>query len=230
MRVPVAVAALGLIAVTLLLPRLQAADPAPPTTQPAANWQSLFDGKSLGKWRASDFAGHAEPTVEEGNLMLPFGDTLTGVTYTGEVPKMNYEIELQAKKVDGSDFFCGLTFPVKDSFASLICGGWGGAVVGISSLDDLDAARNETRSARKFEKDKWYDIRLRVLPDRLIAWIDDTKVVDVATMGKKISTRVEVDASKPFGISSYQTTAALREIRIRTLNPAEVPATQTSKP
>ena len=199
-----------------------AASPATrPSTQPeqaAEQWESLFDGKSLGKWQASDFAGHGDPEVQEGAIILPFGETLTGITYTGDVPKMNYEVELEAKKVDGSDFFCGLTFPVEDSFASLICGGWGGAVVGISSLDGKDAARNETRIARKFERDKWYDIRLRVLPDRLQAWIDGDKVVDVVTTGRKISTRVEIDASKPFGVSSFQTTAALRKIRLRKLD------------
>jgi hypothetical protein len=222
------------VALLLLLPlfsshdRLPAAD-APPTSKPADNWQSLFDGKTLGKWKASDFAGHGEPEVEDGNLMLPFGETLTGITYTGEVPKMSYEIEVEAKKVDGSDFFCGLTFPVNDSFASLICGGWGGAVVGISSLDGKDAARNETRTIRKFDREKWYTIRLRVLPDRLQAWVDAEKIVDVVTTGKKISTRVEVDASKPLGIASFQTTAALRKIRIRTLQPSEIPAAQPAK-
>ena len=207
---------------------LHGADKGPPT-RPAENWQSLFDGKTLGKWKSSDFAGHGDPAVESGNLVLPFGETLTGVTYDGEVPKMNYEVELQAKKIDGTDFFCGLTFPVNDSFASLICGGWGGAVVGISSLDEKDAARNETKTARKFDREKWYTIRMRVLPDRLQAWIDGEKVVDVVTTGRKISTRVEVDPSKPFGISSYQTTAAFRNIRLRTLNADEIPTTQPAK-
>lgn len=201
----------------------------PATTRPAEHWQNLFDGKTLGKWQVSDFAGHGDPRVEDQTLVLPFGEMLTGVTYSGEVPKMNYEIELEAKKLDGSDFFCGLTFPVNDAFASLICGGWGGPVVGISSLDDEDAAHNDTRSLKKFDHNKWYDIRLRVLPDRLQAWIDGEKVVDVATTGKKISTRVEVDASKPFGIASYQTSAALRHIRIRPLNPGEIPATRPAK-
>ncbi len=204
-------------------------DAEPAATKPAQNWRSLFDGKTLGKWQVSDFAGHGDPTVENGTLLLPFGEMLTGVTYSGDVPKMNYEVELEAKKLDGADFFCGLTFPVNETFASLICGGWGGPVVGISSLDDMDAARNETRSLRRFDKDKWYTIRMRVLPDRLQAWIDNEKVVDVATTGKKISTRVEVDPSKPFGIASYQTSAALRHIRIRNLNADEIPATKPAK-
>jgi hypothetical protein len=195
-------------------------------TKPAENWQSLFDGKTLGRWTASDFAGHGEPAVEEGNLVLPFGEALTGVTYSGKTPTMNYEVEIQGKKVDGADFFCGLTFPVNDSYASLICGGWGGTVVGVSSLDGKDANRNETRTLKKFDRDKWYTIRLRVLPDRLQAWIDGEKVVDAVTTGRKISTRVEVDASKPFGISSYQTTAAFRSIKIRTLRVDEIPTTK----
>ncbi|HWE01883.1 MAG TPA: DUF1080 domain-containing protein [Tepidisphaeraceae bacterium] len=195
-------------------------------TKPAENWQSLFDGKTLGKWTTSDFAGHGEPAIEEGNLVLPFGETLTGVTYSGKTPKMNYEIAIEGKKVDGADFFCGLTFPVNNSFASLICGGWGGTVVGISSLDGKDANRNETRVLRKFERNKWYKIRLRVLPSRLQAWIDGEQVIDAPTTGRTISTRVEVDASKPFGISSFQTTAAFRSIRIRSLRPDEIPATR----
>jgi hypothetical protein len=48
---------------------------------------------------------------------------------------MNYEIKLEAKKVTGNDFFCGMTFPVGDSFCSFIVGGWGGPVVGLSSID-----------------------------------------------------------------------------------------------
>jgi hypothetical protein len=218
--------ALLVLIVTASTPFMTSAGDDPAAVKSGGNWRSLFDGKTLGKWTASDFAGHGEPAVEEGNLVLPFGEMLTGVTYSGQTPKMNYEVEIEGKKVDGADFFCGLTFPVNDSFASLICGGWGGTVVGISSLDGKDANRNETRVLKKFDRDKWYRIRLRVLPDCLQAWIDEEKVVDVATTGRKISTRVEVDASKPFGISSYQTTAAFRRIRIRTLNADEIPASQ----
>ena len=56
--------------------------------------------------------------------LLSDGESLTGVTWQGEPPaRMNYEIELDAQRVDGSDFFCGLTFPVNKTCASLICGG-----------------------------------------------------------------------------------------------------------
>ena len=61
----------------------------------------------------------------------------------------------------GSDFFCGLTFPYKETHATLILGGWGGSLIGISSLDDFDASENETGDAYIFEDNHWYDVRLK---------------------------------------------------------------------
>lgn len=194
-----------------------------PATQPAADSsQSLFDGKTLGHWKSTDFGAQGEVKIEKGELILTHGDSLTGVSWQGPLPmKMNYEIELDAQRVDGNDFFCGLTFPVNDKCASLIVGGWGGSVCGISSLDDNDAARNETTKIEKFENGKWYHIRLRIVPDKIMAWIDDDQIVDVDTKGRKISVRAEVEASQPLGIATYQTTAAIKNIRIRKLDPGE---------
>ena len=128
---------------------------------------------------------------------------------------MNYEIELDAQRVDGSDFFCGLTFPVNKTCASLIIGGWGGGLCGISNLDDNDAANNETTKIREFKNNKWYHIRLRVEPERIQAWIDNDQIVDVNTKDRKINVRFEVEPSQPLGIASYQSTAAMKNIRWR---------------
>jgi hypothetical protein len=182
----------------------------------AAAGVSLFDGKSMGHWKDTNFAGSGEPRVEDGNLILPSGERLTGINWAGEeLPKVNYEISLQAKRVDGSDFFCGLTFPVGDSFASLIVGGWGGALVGISCIDDEDAAHNAAKSYHTFDDNKWYTVRVRVTPTRLEAWLDQEKIVDVATAGKKFSLRGDIEDSKPLGIASFQTTAAIKDIRLK---------------
>ena len=181
------------------------------------DWKPLFNGKNLDGWTASDFAGHADPDVEDGAIVIPMGVTLTGVTYGGDVPKMDYEVEVQAKRAQGSDFFCGITFPVDDTFASLIIGGWGGGTCGISSLDEKDAAHNSTTTYHKFNKDQWYTIRLRVTAHKLEAWVDKEKIVDVDTTGKKIALRQDIDAGKPFSIATYQTTAALKDIRIRSV-------------
>ncbi len=192
-----------------------------PATRPVAEamGRSLFNGTDLTGWKASGFAGQPEPSVKDGCIVLPFGERLTGVTYDAKeaIPTTNYEITLEAKKVNGTDFFCGLTFPVDKSFASLIIGGWGGSVTGISSIDDYDAANNDTTKVRKFELNKWYTIRMRVTPKKLEAWVDDDQIVDADIEGKKISTRADIDLTQPLGIASYQTAAAIRNVRIRSV-------------
>jgi hypothetical protein len=182
-------------------------------------WQPLFDGKTLNGWNVAEFGGDGKVEVNDGQITLDMGQSLTGITWAKEegLPKSNYEIELEAMRVDGSDFFCGLTFPVKDSHCSFICGGWGGAVVGLSSIDGADASENETTKYETFKKGQWYKIRVRVTDDNISCWIDDKPLVDLATKDRKITTRVEVNLSKPLGISAWQTTAALRNIRLRKL-------------
>jgi len=107
------------------------------------NWTDLFDGKTLKNWAVTDFAGHGGAMVESNQVTISVGADLSGITWTnGTLPKTGYEISLEAIKMDGSDFFCGLTFPVGDSSCSLIVGGWGGGVVGLSSVDDMDASEN----------------------------------------------------------------------------------------
>ena len=199
-------------------PAPAAANVTPTSTPPASTqpWRSLFDGKTLQGWAITDFAGHGEARVDQGKIILEMG-VMTGITWTNDIPRMNYEMELDAMRVAGTDFFCGLTFPVGESPCSLIVGGWGGGVVGLSSLDGEDAANNETTKYLSFEKGRWYHIRLRVTPGAILAWIDEEQIVKVVTEGKALSIRTEVELSKPLGISSWSTTAGLRNIRIRPL-------------
>ncbi|HXG47947.1 MAG TPA: family 16 glycoside hydrolase, partial [Methylomirabilota bacterium] len=135
---------------------------------PKGEWTSLFDGRTLRGWVVSDYAGTGLVKVEDGALVLEQG-VMTGVTWTNELPRMNYEISLEAMRVQGSDFFCGLTFPVGEDPCSLIVGGWGGGVVGLSSLDGQDAANNDTTKYLSFETKRWYAIRVRVEPHRIQA-------------------------------------------------------------
>ena len=178
---------------------------------------SLFDGKTLEGWKSTNFGGEGEVLVEEGRIVLEMGNDLTGITTTRDVPKTNYEISLEAMRVEGGDFFCGLTFPVKDKPCSLIVGGWGGTVVGLSSINGSDASDNETTSLKSFKKGQWYKIRVRVTDDKIAAWIDDDQVVDMPLADRELSVRSEVDLSRPLGISSWRTEAALRNIQFRRL-------------
>ncbi len=208
-------------------PRL---DPPPATSTSSSNeWMKLFDGSTLNGWRNTGYAGGGEVEVDDGSIRLGMGALLTGVIYTNPTPKMNYEVFLKAMKIDGTDFFCGLTFPVRDSFCTLIAGGWGGGLVGLSSLDNYDASENDTSTFRNFEKNRWYTFRLRVTPSRIEAWLDGERLIDADITNRKISLRPgDIELSVPFGISAYQTRAAIRDIRIRTLEPGE--SSPDSKP
>lgn len=193
-------------------------------TKDKKQWTSLFNGKDLKGWKVTEFGGEGEVTVNDKQLMIDTGSPLSGVNFTGKTPKTNYEVELDAMRVNGSDFFCGLTFPVKKDPCSLILGGWGGGVIGLSSINGMDASENETTNYMEFKNGKWYKIRLRVLDHRIQAWIDNKEIVDQDITDRKIGIRIEVELSKPFGIATYETRAALRNIRVRKLTEKEIAA------
>lgn len=194
-------------------------------------WTSLFNGKNLDGWKVPQFGGEGEVHVEKGNLILEMGVDLTGVTLTDtkKIPLSNYEVELEAMRVDGTDFFCGLTFPVKKDPCSLILGGWGGSLCGLSSIDGDDASQNSTTSFQTFKKKQWYKIRLRVTDHKIQAWLDGKQIIDQNLKDRKISIRYEVELSKPFGITSFTTTAALKNIRVRKLTKQEVADSKPKK-
>ncbi|MFO1053561.1 MAG: DUF1080 domain-containing protein [Planctomycetota bacterium] len=205
---------------TLVLAACSSASVDTPKQRQEPTWRVLFDGTSLGDLAPTQFGMQSEVYVEDGRLILEQGDPLTGVTWRGApLPTCDYAIEVRAARLRGTDFFCGLTFPVGDSHASLILGGWGGALCGISSLDDQDASDNETRSFRAFVTGKEYLVRIEVRRDRLRAFVDGERIVDVSTLGRRIDVRAEVRPSIPFGIASFATRAAIRDLRIAMLPP-----------
>lgn len=214
-----AIAALGLV--SFAIAEDKTADKAPPWVKDKDGWISLFDGKTLAGWKKTKFGGEGDVEVKDGAIEMGVGSDLTGIHTERELPKINYEVELEAQRVNGSDFFCGLTFPVKKDPCSLIVGGWGGGLCGLSSIDDMDASENETTTYEAFKNKTWYKIRLKVTDKKIEAWIDGKQIVDQDLDGKKIGIRFEVEPSKPFGFACYQTTAALRNIRVRSL--ADVP-------
>lgn len=199
-----------------------AASPVPNVTT-TKTAQSLFDGKTLKGWMPSGFEGEGPVKVETsfrggpGAIVVEAGTTLSGVTWTNgsSLPRTNYEISLEAMKLKGGDFFCGLTFPVGKSACTFVVGGWGGMVVGISSVDYADASDNETTQGMDFKDNRWYRIRVRVTDEKIEAWIDQEKMVDLETKGHRIMLRPgDIQKSLPLGIATYMTSAALRDIRL----------------
>lgn len=208
---------------------LHAAEPTAPAKEPAkpaaakVEWTSLFDGKTLKNWTAPNFGPQGEVEVKDGAILLNFGDGITGVALDKKVefPTSGFEIELAAQRVEGNDFFCGLTFPVNKNHATFVVGGWGGTVVGISNLNGQDAANNDTATFMEFKTKQWYKIRVRVIPERITTWIDDKQICDVDIRKLEIDVRPEVELSKPVGISSWKTTAMAKDIKYRKLSDEE---------
>ncbi len=183
----------------------------------AADWQSLFNGTSLDGWKETPFARHPPVRIEKSAIVLDAGQPLTGITWKGEFPHNDFEIRFEAQKGKGGDFFASLTFPVDDSHATWVLGGWGGDIVGISSIDGWDASDNETRSYFTFEPGRWYTMRLKVSPEKILAWIDDKQVVNVAITGRQLTLRPgDIEVSAPLGFASYNTTGTIRKIEYKT--------------
>jgi Domain of Unknown Function (DUF1080) len=183
-----------------------------------AGWQSLFDGKSLEGWREAPYKGHAAVLIENGAMVLEPGSPMTGATWTGAFPKTGYEVRFEAARLKGNDFFASLTFPVAESFCTWVTGGWGGDIVGLSSLDGWDAADNETRTYFNFETGRWYRLRLQVTTGRIQAWIDDRRIINVDIEGRTVGLRFpDMKLSAPLGFASYLTRGAVRKIEYRLL-------------
>jgi hypothetical protein len=204
----------------------------PPASRPAASqpvalpsvppgqWVSLFDGRSLTGWRVLEdkaFAGHAAVRVENGSILLERGKLQTGIGWAGDFPRDNYEVSLEAMRTDGHDFFCGMTFPVGDSPCTLIVGGWGGTVVGLSNVDHMNASENVTTANRTFEDNQWQRIRLRVTPAKITVWIGDEEVIGLERESHAFGVWWEQEPARPFGIATWDTGSALRNIRLQRL-------------
>ena len=193
------------------------------------NWLNLFNGKDLTGWKETDYAGRGNVKVKNGELHIENGLVITGVTFTNKtiLPKTNYELEYEAKKVNGTDFFGLLTFPVGDSHASLVTGGWGGAVTGISSINSMDASENDTTVYLKFNKNQWYKFRLRVTPDNLSVWMTPKEhLVPLKATVASIVKAYQDEAAK----NGTELTAEAAEKALRQLNPElekNIPARDT---
>ena len=207
-----------LLPVLLLVGAAFAADEVKPAAEAPKEFV-LFNGKSLDDWESVDVGGSGIVELEGGVMIINQGESVSGAIYkkAATLPTTNYEITLEAKRLQGVDFFVGLTFPVGDvkHCATLVCGGWGGSVTGISCIDGFDASDNNTSSYQRYKDDEWYAIKLRVTPDNLSAWLGDKQIIDEDIKDKKISVRPgPIESYLPLSLTTFNTTAALRNIKL----------------
>lgn len=190
----------------------------------------------VGSWEKVVFGGEGEVHIaktDKGGEVIDMlaGDPLTGIRWSGEFPKENYELKLQARRLEGFDFFAAVTFPVGREHCSFVLGGWGGGLVGISSIDGNDASTNQTTQYKEFETNKWYTIRIRVDDKAVRCWIDEDEYAVIPRGENKLSIRFEMDPCLPMGIANYMTRSELRNISMRRIGAAaKQSAIQEAKP
>lgn len=190
----------------------------PAASDSAADRTLFWSGESIRDWTVTDFGTQRAVSAVEQGWQLAAGYPLTGVHSTArQWPVSDYEIEFEFRRIDGHDFPCCLTFPVDQSHVSLVIGGWGGTLCGLSCIAGQDASHNETQSHITLNDAQWYRTRVRVTADRIQAWLDDQVLVDQKTEGLELSVRNEVRLSRPLGICSFETTAQFRNFKIFSL-------------
>ena len=179
---------------------------------------ALFNGKDLAGWKVAPFDGGGEVNViSNGIVACGIGDPLSGIAYTNTPPTMNYELSLEAQRAEGSDFFIALTIPVEKSFCTVIIGGWGGGLCGVSSFDHTDASENQWAEGLRLENNRWYALRVRVTPGVLQVFLNGdlyTARIEYED-AKRLSLRPgDIDKTKPLGLATYRTRALWRNFTL----------------
>lgn len=161
-----------------------------------------------------DFSERGAVALNDGVLSLGRGNPATGISYHGSQPNEHYELSWEARRIEGSDFFCGLTFPIRGSHATLIIGGWGGGVVGISNINGLSAVENETTTYLEFEKNRWYRFSLKVTETALLFDIDDDRTIDLDHENHKYAVWWEQEQMTPLGFATWHTASEIRHFKL----------------
>ncbi|MBM4042403.1 MAG: DUF1080 domain-containing protein, partial [Planctomycetes bacterium] len=191
-------------------------------------WQSLFDGKTLKGWNTVQefpgYGGSGRVEVQDAQIILERAQG-TGITWSGGFPSVDYEVIVQAMRLGGTDSMLTICFPSPAGSCQLGVGGWKNEFVGLEKVDGKWANENSTGKRMRFEDNRWYEVRLVVARGRVEAWLDGTKVVDLATAGHVLSLPPAAERIQPFGMYTWRCKTAVRSVRLRRIEPeaAEAP-------
>jgi len=180
----------------------------------------MFDGTTLAGWRVigeEDFPGRGPVRVEDGEIVIGVGSPFTGIAWERGFPIEGFEIELSARRTYGNDIFCGLTVPVGQEHVTLVLGGWGNCLVGLSCVNGFNASENQTTRAMAFENDRWYRVALRVDAERIRASVDGAQIVDLERGDNVFSVYRQLLPCRPVGFFTWRTEGRLRDIAVTRL-------------
>jgi hypothetical protein len=186
---------------------------------------SLFNGKDLTGWKVAPFdGGGAVNVLSNGIVACGVGNPLSGIVYTNTPPSMNYELSLEGMRTGGADFFIALTLPVVTNYCTVIIGGWGGGLCGISSVDYLDASENQWSEYLNLANDRWHHLRVRVTPGVLRVFLNNdlyTARVEYLEPSRLSLRFGDIDKTKPLGLATYCTGALWRNFTLTPITELE---------
>lgn len=176
-------------------------------------------------WEAVSFGGEGRVHREGSALVLEPGSPLTAVRWPDLAglldPALPFEVELEAERLQGTDFFCALTLPVGGEHATVVLGGWGGALCGLSCVDGRDASENPTRTFRGFRRGQRVRLVVRVGEDAVEAWLDGAPLLRQERAGHRFEVRTELLAARPLGVATFATRARLHRMVLRAPGPSD---------
>ena len=156
--------------------------------------------------------------AEDGQLIFETGGMGTSIAWTRAFPRADYEVSVEARRLEGNGAFCHMAFRVGATHCFLVVGGMGN-IVALDEVDKLNMHGNETTTRMDFEQERWYTIRLRVTRERVVVWLGDRKVIDLSGAADRLSLPFAWQGLMPFGVGTWQTKAAMRNIKLRRLRP-----------
>lgn len=184
-----------------------------PGSERAADWRELYDGSDLSSWELGVYGESDEYEVREDGVVIPQTAALAGMTFRGDLPRVPYRLSVEATRLYGADFFLGVTFPVSNGHLTLVLGGWGGMVSGLSSLDGLDASRNATRTLRHFPDGDRHEVEIEVTGTDVRVLVDGEAFLATSLVDREVGLRVDVEPSHPLGVATYATSTQLHRVR-----------------
>ena len=160
----------------------------------------MYDGKTLENWERVEAGGSGQVEIKDGAIIVGMGVGASGIRYTKDFPRTNYEIRYEARRGMGNDFFGAITFPVDDSYCAFINGGWGGGTIGLSCIDGYDASDNQSSGYYRFDKDSWFEFKVRVVEGKITVWIREIKTpekLEKERIAKEKREQAEKEGQKP---------------------------------
>jgi len=184
-----------------------------------AQTRHLFNGKDLSGWKVAEIWGAGKVDVlSNGVVSCGVGRPLTCMAYTNAFPTQNYEVKVEALRKEGSDFFIALTLPVESNACTVVIGGWGGRLCGISSIDYMDASENVYSDGVSLSNNVWYTLCVRVTPKLLEVSLNDTLYTAKVPYEKSsifsLRPGSDIDKTLPFGLATFETQALWRNLTV----------------